>query len=959
MKRIINHLFIITSLLSFLIFFIVTFCVPFHVAHASTINKSASTTASGLTNTDLTNGLIAYYPFDGKYMTWTSSTAGTAVDASVNKYNGTLVNMNQSINSVGGKIGQALNFNSSTAVEQYINTNNYIIQSFPFSVCMWVNPILTGQTHMLIDQYNLQFYLQDNGSQLGLGFYNNYTMPGLTYGNIKPNVWNFACVTAGPGSSVATTTLYVNGSIVTGPTSFTQIGFSNQTTYIGYPYGGADPTAAKLDDIRIYNRALSAMEVQQLYQYGLTTIDNTNVNLTNRDLGPSGGSSSASGLTAYYPFSGQYMTWQSGTNTVGTSTDASGNGYNGTLINMNRTTSVVTGRSGQALNFVNGANSYVQGSTSLIAAGTASACAWIKQSSFVGTNNAIVANMKFQFFTSSSVNSVTNTIGLTSNGSTVATGASNVIVNGVWQFVCGTRDTSGNANLYVNGALSGSPNQTSGTPASSGLNPVNIGTVGNHSGNFFAGSIADVRIYGRVLSAQEITQLYTMTKGDVVNKSDTGLTNTDLTSASSTSGGNPSGLVGYWPFDGKYMTWKSGTNTVGTSTDASGNGYNGTLINMNRTSSIVLGKVGQALSLNSTSTNSYVNVGATANNIKTVAFWFKPNSITQSILALSSTVNITTASDVLTATGFTSPTIYIDGVNSAANPTASTTVVSGWHFIVVTTATPINANAVTLGQVGTAYFSGILDDVRLYSRVLSAREVKQLYDMTGGTSPAGGGGSAGCGAHTITGPDGLTYGTVLGADGNCWLDRNLGATEVATSSTDWKSYGSLYQWGRLSDGHQLITWTNGTTGTPVNGTTITMSTTTTPINNLFILGSSTQANDWIYPPTNNTLWQGLRGINNPCPVGFAIPTAAQWVTLVADSNITNSASAFGSTLKLPEEGYRIFNSGGFNFVGTFGYYWSNSPSGQNTYYMEFNSTSVNPSTPASRASGYAIRCVKD
>jgi len=713
MKRIINHLFIITSLLSFLIFFIVTFCVPFHVAHASTINKSASTTASGLTNTDLTNGLIAYYPFDGKYMTWTSSTAGTAVDASVNKYNGTLVNMNQSINSVGGKIGQALNFNSSTAVEQYINTNNYIIQSFPFSVCMWVNPILTGQTHMLIDQYNLQFYLKDNGSQLGLGFYNNYTMPGLTYGNIKPNVWNFACVTAGPGSSVATTTLYVNGSIVTGPTSFTQIGFSNQTTYIGYPYGGADPTAAKLDDIRIYNRALSAMEVQQLYQYGLTTIDNTNVNLTNRDLGPSGGSSSASGLTAYYPFSGQYMTWQ------------------------------------------------------------------------------------------------------------------------------------------------------------------------------------------------------------------------------------------------------SGTNTVGTSTDASGNGYNGTLINMNRTSSIVLGKVGQALSLNSTSTNSYVNVGATANNIKTVAFWFKPNSITQSILALSSTVNITTASDVLTATGFTSPTIYIDGVNSAANPTASTTVVSGWHFIVVTTATPINANAVTLGQVGTAYFSGILDDVRLYSRVLSAREVKQLYDMTGGTSPAGGGGSAGCGAHTITGPDGLTYGTVLGADGNCWLDRNLGATEVATSSTDWKSYGSLYQWGRLSDGHQLITWTNGTTGTPVNGTTITMSTTTTPINNLFILGSSTQANDWIYPPTNNTLWQGLRGINNPCPVGFAIPTAAQWVTLVADSNITNSASAFGSTLKLPEEGYRIFNSGGFNFVGTFGYYWSNSPSGQNAYYMQFNSTSVIPSTPTSRASGNAIRCVKD
>jgi len=32
--------------------------------------------------------------------------------------------------------------------------------------------------------------------------------------------------------------------------------------------------------------------------------------------------------------------------------------------------------------------------------------------------------------------------------------------------------------------------------------------------------------------------------------------------------------------------------------------------------------------------------------------------------------------------------------------------------------------------------------------------------------------------------------------GETWMDRNLGAIQVATSSTDADSYGDLYQWGR-------------------------------------------------------------------------------------------------------------------------------------------------------------------
>jgi hypothetical protein len=70
-------------------------------------------------------------------------------------------------------------------------------------------------------------------------------------------------------------------------------------------------------------------------------------------------------------------------------------------------------------------------------------------------------------------------------------------------------------------------------------------------------------------------------------------------------------------------------------------------------------------------------------------------------------------------------------------------------------------------------------------------------------------------AYAITG-SGTTYGeekvfttlpenTVVGANGKIWMDRNLGASRVATSSTDSVGFGDLYQWGRAKDGHQLRT----------------------------------------------------------------------------------------------------------------------------------------------------------
>lgn len=100
--------------------------------------------------------------------------------------------------------------------------------------------------------------------------------------------------------------------------------------------------------------------------------------------------------------------------------------------------------------------------------------------------------------------------------------------------------------------------------------------------------------------------------------------------------------------------------------------------------------------------------------------------------------------------------------------------------------------------------------------------------------------------------EGLTYEYVYNVTTErIWLDRNLGATQVSTSSTDAASYGWLYQWGRLTDGHQIRTST----------TTATLSTTDVPGNDSFITnGIGTQ--DW-RDPQNDNLWQGVAGINNP------------------------------------------------------------------------------------------------
>ncbi|MGO4819447.1 hypothetical protein [Flavobacterium sp. W22_SRS_FP1] len=187
--------------------------------------------------------------------------------------------------------------------------------------------------------------------------------------------------------------------------------------------------------------------------------------------------------------------------------------------------------------------------------------------------------------------------------------------------------------------------------------------------------------------------------------------------------------------------------------------------------------------------------------------------------------------------------------------------------------------------------------------------------------------------------------------GKTWMDRNLGASQVATSSTDALAYGDLYQWGRGSDGHQCRNSNKITT----------RSSTDQPGHGDFILTLS-PPEDWRSSPNEN-LWQGLNGINNPCPSNYRLPTDTEWKTELASWSSNNQVGAFSSQLKLPVAGRRYFGGGrDFDGVGEEGDYWAS------TITTYSDTMAVTPSFSSyngafvyenSKSWGRSVRCIKD
>jgi uncharacterized protein (TIGR02145 family) len=192
----------------------------------------------------------------------------------------------------------------------------------------------------------------------------------------------------------------------------------------------------------------------------------------------------------------------------------------------------------------------------------------------------------------------------------------------------------------------------------------------------------------------------------------------------------------------------------------------------------------------------------------------------------------------------------------------------------------------------------------------------------------------------------LPENTVVGANGKIWMDRNLGASRVATSSTDSVGFGDLYQWGRAKDGHQLRT----------SATTATLASVDKPATSDFI-NVKTGTQDW-RNPQNSTFWQGVNGSNNPCPTGFRLPTVAEWNLEIEGWSGKNDVGAFASSLKLPLAGSRSASTGDIALAGTGGYYWTSTVDGTRSRVVVISEAQAFVSTSV-RGDGKSVRCIRN
>lgn len=198
---------------------------------------------------------------------------------------------------------------------------------------------------------------------------------------------------------------------------------------------------------------------------------------------------------------------------------------------------------------------------------------------------------------------------------------------------------------------------------------------------------------------------------------------------------------------------------------------------------------------------------------------------------------------------------------------------------------------------------------------------------------------------------------VTSLTGRIWMDRNLGASKVADSLTDIAAYGSYYQWGRGSDGHQC----------PNSGTTSILSSTDQPGHDDFITIQLSGGSPYNWrSPKNDDLWQDVDGINNPCPCGFRLPTTTEFQAEVATWNTMSADGGFESVLKLTLAGrapYEIGNAEDTPFtsgIHTHGYFWTsnvNENGGGNIRLNNFSQPYVYGFS--GRATGMTVRCIKD
>jgi len=404
-------------------------------------------------------GLVAYYPF-----------TGNANDASGHGHDGTVLGA-QLTSDRFGHANSAYRFDGLNDYIRIADHEDFTVSDV--SLCAWIKTsdksdmkhILSCWAYGVSPQwYNLWLISGEGTVRVGMdkgGYFDVNRATGTS--DTANGDWHFVVAVRDTANSelkvyvdgVLETTVYGVFSDVLNPRADFWIG--GQSGWPSRYFNGI------IDDVRIYNRAITTDEIAALY------------------------TESNYGLVAYYPFSGN-------------ANDASGHGHDGTVLGA-QLTSDRFGNANSAYRF-DGVNDFID--VGMFDAGIKAVSMWVRQD----------ARNEFDFYFGHNTfrlyaSTLSSGLLMCGDGSPNKT-YSNVSMDdvvGEWVHVVAIRDGA-DSKVYLNGV---NVTESSGAVGPALASVVNLGRWPGpvpSARHYMHGDIDDVRVYDRVLSEGEVFELY-------------------------------------------------------------------------------------------------------------------------------------------------------------------------------------------------------------------------------------------------------------------------------------------------------------------------------------------------------------------------------------------------------------------------------------------------------------------
>jgi len=220
---------------------------------------------------DLTDGLVAHWEFD--------EGSGDIAYDSAGSNDGTIYGAQWTT----GQINGALDFNGNDVHVRIPDDDSISIGNQDYTISAWINPrSLTGTSgweaivSKVKNSADKEYALQIVDGVLFLGVEKNENNPvaKTTVAPVEIGYWQHVVVTF--NSDTTTPTFYYNGVVQTSTSNINTLPDElGDDLYIGMNGGTyyKDEFNGKIDDVRIYDRALSADEVEELYHGQLLSLE--------------------------------------------------------------------------------------------------------------------------------------------------------------------------------------------------------------------------------------------------------------------------------------------------------------------------------------------------------------------------------------------------------------------------------------------------------------------------------------------------------------------------------------------------------------------------------------------------------------------------------------------------------------------------------------------------------------